>query len=403
MRPIKFVDLAAQNAEVRDDIERELAEIHVRCAYIGGAVVEAFEREFADFLGARHAIGVGSGTDALRLALIAAGIGAGDQVITTPMTFIATAAAIQQTGARPVFVEVDPETGNLSPRGLRRYLERRTNGTARLPRAIVPVHLYGLPAAMEEIAAIAQEFRLKVIEDACQAHGARWRGPNGAAVMAGTRGLAGCFSFYPGKNLGAWGEAGAIVTDDDQLASRVRLLRDHGRISHYAHQEFGYNARLDAIQAVVLRAKLKRLGEWNERRRKVARLYRKLLDSTSLTLPAEPDGMVSANHLFVVRTPARDLIREALIGNEIQCGIHYPVPLHLQPACRELGHSPGDFPVSETMADTVLSLPMHPHLTDTEVGRVAQVVRDALGGYRELLAGGLKRMATLSPLPPGRR
>jgi dTDP-4-amino-4,6-dideoxygalactose transaminase len=403
MRPIKFVDLAAQNAEVMDDIERELAQIHDQCAYVGGTVVEAFEREFADFLGVRHAIGVGSGTDALRLALIAAGLGPGDQVVTTPMTFIATAAAIQQTGARPVFVDVDPETGNLSPRALQRYLECHANAGARLPRAIVPVHLYGLPAAMNEIMAIAREFGLTVIEDACQAHGARWRGPSGETVMAGTQGLAGCFSFYPGKNLGAWGEAGAVVTNDDQLAERVKFLRDHGRISHYAHREFGYNARLDAIQAAVLRAKLRRLGEWNERRRKVARLYRKLLGSTCLRLPAEPDGMVSANHLFVVRTPARDLLREALVRNEIQCGIHYPVPLHLQPACRQLGHSPGDFPVCETMADTVLSLPMHPHLSDTEVGRVAQVVRDALAGYRELLAGGLRQMATLSLLPPRRR
>lgn len=403
MRPIKFVDLAAQNAEVREDVEREFAQIHADCAYVGGASVEAFEREFAEFIGVRHAIGVASGTDALRLALIAAGIGPGDHVITTPMTFIATAAAICQTGARPVFVDVDPETCNLSPRELRRYLERRANGTARLPRAIVPVHLYGLPAAMEEIAEIAQDFGLKLIEDACQAHGASWRGRNGETVMAGTRGLAAGFSFYPGKNLGAWGEAGAVVTNDDELAPRVKVLRDHGRISHYAHQEFGYNARLDAIQAAVLRAKLKHLAEWNDRRRQAAQLYRKLLDPTLLSPPAEPDGMVSANHLFVVRTPARDPLREALIRNGIQCGIHYPVPLHLQPACRELHHSPGDFPVAESIADTALSLPMHPHLTDTDIARVAQTARDVLAEYRDLLTGGRKRMATSSPLPPRRR
>ncbi len=403
MRQIKFVDLAAQNAEIQSDVERELAQVHSGCAYVGGVAVEAFEREFAQFLGVRHAIGVSSGTDALRLALIAAGIGPGDQVITTPMTFIATAAAIHQTGARPVFVDVDPETCNISPRGLRHYLERRAKTTARSPRAMVPVHLYGLPAAMDEIETIAREFGLKIIEDACQAHGAGWRGTDGRTVMAGTRGLAGCFSFYPGKNLGAWGEAGAVVTNDDELAERVRMLRDHGRISHYAHQEFGYNARLDAIQAAVLRAKLGRLADWNERRRKAARLYRKLLDREILKLPEEPDGAVSAYHLFVVRTAARDLIREALIRNEIQCGIHYPVPLHLQPACRELGHSPGDFPVAESLADTALSLPMHPHLTETEVARVAQTVHDALAGYRELLAGGLRRTATSSPPPPRRR
>ncbi len=403
MRPIKFVDLAAQNAEIREDAERGFAQIHEGCAYVGGAAVEAFEHEFAEFLGARHGIGVGSGTDALRLSLLAAGIGPGDIVITTPMTFMATVAAIRQTGARPVFVDIDPDTGNMSPSALKRYLERRANGTSTEPRAVVPVHLYGLPAAMEEIGAIAREFGLKIIEDACQAHGASWVGRHGETVMAGTSGLAGCFSFYPGKNLGAWGEAGAVVTNDDDLASQVRLLRDHGRISHYAHQDFGYNARLDALQAAVLRAKLKRLGEWNARRSKIARLYRKLLDPTLLKLPAEPDATVSAHHLFVVRTPARDLIREALIRNEIQCGIHYPVPLHLQPACRELGYSAGDFPSAEALADTALSLPMHPHLSETEVARVVQVVCQALAGYHELLAGGLRRSATQSPPPPWRR
>src|SRR5579859_6946918 len=262
---IRFVDLAAQNVEIAERVQRELAEVHQNTAYVGGPQLEAFEKEYAEFVGARHAIGVASGTDALRLALAAIGIGPGDEVLTSPMTFIATAAAIRQTGALPVFVDVDSDTANLSPERLREYLQARKYRSGKRPRAIVPVHLYGLPARMTEIGAIAAEFGLQIVEDACQAHGAqihdgtRWR-------YAGTVGRAGCFSFYPGKNLGGWGEGGAVVTDDDEVAERIRSLRDHGRISHYAHHELGYNARLDAIQAAVLRAKLERLAQWNRRR-----------------------------------------------------------------------------------------------------------------------------------------
>lgn len=395
---VKFVDLAAQNAEISDELQEALTSIHQHTAYVGGPQVEGFEREFAEFLGVRHVIGVSSGTDALRLSLVAVGVGPGTEVLTTPMTFIATAAAINQTGAVPIFIDVEPETGNLSPQRLRQYLERRSSRTSNRPRAIVPVHLYGVPAQMSEIAAIADEFGLQVIEDACQAHGARlhdgvrWR-------YAGGVGRAGCFSFYPGKNLGGWGDGGAVVTDDEELAARVRSLRDHGRISHYAHAELGYNSRLDAIQAAVLRLKLKKLARWNRRRCEIAALYRDLLAEAGLHMLREPEGVMPCYHLFPIRAATRDTLRLALLSKSIECGIHYPVPLHLQPACRILGYRTGDLPVSEEIADTELSLPMHPHLTDEEVAYVAEVVTSALkGNYAQAVgaARGLKSVGSTS-------
>ncbi len=388
MQQIKFVDLAAQNAEIHDEVERSFARIHAATAYIGGPAVKQFEDEFGAFLGTRHLIGVNSGTDALRLVLLALGIGPGDEVITTPMTFIATVEAITQVGARPVFVDIDPQTCNLSVAATRHYLEAGHFATPNGPKAIMPVHLYGMPAAMGPMRDLAKEFGLHIVEDACQAHGARavvdrrW-------LRAGTIGIAGCFSFYPGKNLGAWGEAGAVATNDDNLAEQITLLRDHGRISHYAHQVYGYNARLDAVQAAVLSAKLNRLEKWNARRREIADSYRELLGGTPLPLwlPSEPPDVESVYHLFVVRSPRRDALRSALLANEIQCGIHYPVPLHLQPACRSLGYRAGDFPESERVADAVLSLPMHPHLTQTELERIASVVTQALISDHSMFAG----------------
>jgi dTDP-4-amino-4,6-dideoxygalactose transaminase len=373
---VKFVDLASQHDEIRAELEPVLARIHRDCAYVGGRQVERFERELASFVGLRHAVGVGSGTDALRLALIACGAALGDEVITTPLTFIATAAAIRQAGALPVFVDVDPETGNLSVAALRRYLTARKYRSANGPRAIMPVHLYGLPAQMQEICETAEEFGIPVIEDACQAHGARlWDGK--AWRSAGSFGLAGCFSFYPGKNLGAWGEAGAVVTNSAGIASRVRTLRDHGRVSHYAHDEFGYNARLDAIQAAVLSVKLRYLEGWNQRRREIAAMYRELLNGSDVVVPLEPKDLESCYHLFVVRTAKRDALMQTLVANGIECGVHYPIALHLQRACRDLGYSAGDFPNAEAFASTVLSLPMHPHMTDEQVAYVAHVVNDS--------------------------
>jgi dTDP-4-amino-4,6-dideoxygalactose transaminase len=382
---IKLVDVAAQNREARAEIERELDEIHAQAAYVGGAPVEAFEREFAAFLGVRKVVGVGSGTDALRLALAAAGVGPGDEVITVPMTFIATVEAILQCGARPVFVDIDPVTCNMSASALREYLESG-GGRSRALKAVVPVHFYGMPAAMAEIGKLASDYGLAVIEDACQAHGAqffdgdRW-------VKAGTMGTAGCFSFYPGKNLGAWGEGGAVATDDEALAERIAMLRDHGRASHYLHEHCGYNARLDAIQAVVLRAKLARLGAWNARRREIADSYREQLEGCDgVQPPFEPSDVEHCYHLYVIRSGRRDAIRRALLSNGIECGIHYPVPLHLQPACRFLGYRRGDFPASERVADAVLSLPMHPHLTDLDVARITDTIRHALAKSELLTA-----------------
>jgi dTDP-4-amino-4,6-dideoxygalactose transaminase len=375
--PIKFVDLAAQNAEIRSRVEAEYQRIHDNTAYVGGPQVAEFETRFAQYLGVGHAVGVGSGTDALRLALLAAGVGEGDEVITTPMTFMATAEAILQAGAVPVFVDIEPDTATISADAVRRYIEAGRFRTPNGPRAIVPVHLYGLPAAMGPLLEIARRHNLAVIEDACQAHGARVH-VEGGWKRAGAAGTLGCFSFYPGKNLGAWGEAGAIVSDDAELAERVSVLRDHGRLSHYLHRESGYNARMDTLQAAVLLAKLERLEAWNSRRRAIARRYCELLSRCGVQTPIEPEGAESCYHLFVIRSPRRDLIREALMRDHIGCGIHYPVPLHLQPACAGLGYHRGDFPVSERLADAILSLPIHPHLTEREVRTVADTVAMAL-------------------------
>ena len=382
---IKFVDLAGQNLEISERVAFEFESIHAATAYVGGHQVESFEREFAEFLKVKRVIAVANGTDALRIALLALGIGPGDEVITVPMTFIATAASIVQTGARPRFVDIDPATGNMSVTALRGFLGSLPRNERRAVRAIVPVHLYGLPAPIVELKEIAAEFNLKLVEDACQAHGARVRTADGMA-MAGTFGDAGCFSFYPGKNLGAWGDGGAVATNDEEIAQRVSSLGNHGRLSHYAHEICGYNSRLDSIQAAVLRAKLEKLAEWNERRRVVAAAYRELLAPLDAQPILEPDGAESCYHLFVIRSTRRDAIRNALLQAEIECGIHYPVPLHLQPALAYLGYRAGDFPASEALADTTLSLPMHPHLDGQEIMRTVEVVADVLAPAIEPVA-----------------
>jgi dTDP-4-amino-4,6-dideoxygalactose transaminase len=376
---IEMVDLAAQNAEIQPEVDELLAQVHTAAAYVGGRQVADFEQAFASFLGVEHVVGVSSGTDALRLALIALGIGAGDTVITTPMTFIATAAAIVQSGARPVFVDIDPATGNICPRAVEHYLDTHRRDTVNRPRAIIPVDLYGLPAQMAKLRELATAFGLKLIEDACQAHGARFLAGGKWHIAGGALADAACFSFYPGKNLGAWGDGGAVATDDAAIAARVARLRDHGRESHHEHSILGYNARLDTIQAAVLRVKLKRLSLWNQRRQAIAARYRELLDGTEIELLGEPHGFESAYHLYVIRTGQRDRLQAALTTAEIEHGIHYPVPLHLQPACRFLGYRAGDFPFAEQLAATALSIPIHPHLSDAAVERVAAVARGALG------------------------
>jgi dTDP-4-amino-4,6-dideoxygalactose transaminase len=380
---IKFINLAAQNQEVATRISHELEEVHARTAYVGGEQVEKFEQEFARYLGVKRTVGLANGTDALRLALLALDIGPGDEVITTPMTFIATAAAIAQTGARPVFVDIDPNTCNIRLSALRKILEDKSPAERAKIKAIVPVHLYGMPTEMSELKEIADEFKLKIVEDACQAHGARIL-TAGNWVRAGSIGDVSCFSFYPGKNLGAWGDGGAIATNDEEVAQRVSLLSNHGRLSHYAHEICGYNSRLDSIQAAVLRAKLEKLDEWNQRRRIIASAYREMLASLDVQPIPEPVNLESCYHLFVIRSAKRDFIRTTLIENEIECGIHYPVPLHLQPALSYLGYRPGDFPASEALADTVLSLPMHPTMTGVEVVRTVEIVAEALAPVRKV-------------------
>jgi dTDP-4-amino-4,6-dideoxygalactose transaminase len=383
---IKFVDLAAQNREIRAEVERDSALIHQKTAYVGGEAVSRFEQEFARYLGVKHAVGVANGTDALRLALAALGVGPGAEVVTVPMTFVATVEAIVQLGARPVFVDVDPVTATMSVPALRACLKSAVATPQRRVKAVLPVHLYGRPAAMEEIISAAAPYDIPVVEDACQAHGARLLTKGGWA-RAGSLGLAGCFSFYPAKNLGGWGDGGAISTNDSALAERLLLLRDHGRSSHYEHALLGSNSRLDALQAAVLRAKLGRLDRWNARRRAIAACYRELLDDLALAPPDDGAEAESCYHLFTVRSRRRDAIRAALLHAGIECGVHYPLPLHLQPACRFLKHRPGDFPVSELVARTTLSLPMHPHLTNLEAVHVAEVVREAVGEGQDTFTG----------------
>jgi dTDP-4-amino-4,6-dideoxygalactose transaminase len=378
---IKFIDLAAQNLEIAERVTQELETIHAHTSYVGGDQIESFEREFANYLGVNRAVGVASGTEALRLALLGLGIGIGDEVITVPMTFIATAAAIVHTGARPVFVDIDSATCNISLTELRKTLEDKSATERKKIKAIVPVHLYGMPVEMTELRQIADEFKLKIVEDACQAHGARLL-TRGGWIKAGTIGEAGCFSFYPGKNLGAWGDGGAVVTKDEELANKITSLSNHGRLSHYAHEICGYNSRLDSIQAAVLRAKLERLDEWNQRRRVIAAAYQEMLAPLDVKPIVEPANLQSCYHLFVIRSSRRDLIRNTLLENEIDCGIHYPVPLHVQPALNYLGYRVGAFPVSEEVADTTLSLPMHPHMTGIEIARTVETIAKALASGR---------------------
>jgi dTDP-4-amino-4,6-dideoxygalactose transaminase len=377
---VPFVDLRSMHEEVRAEIEAGWRDLIDRSAFVGGCALASFEQAFATYCGVAHAVGVGSGTDALRIALQAVGIRRGDLVITVPHTFIATVEAITQVGASPVFVDIEPRYYTMDPALLERYLERECtvqNGAlierrrGRSVTAVIPVDLYGHPADWDALLELARRFDLKVVEDACQAHGARYQGR-----MCGTFGDAAAFSFYPGKNLGAMGEAGAITTASDTVAGRCRVLRDHGQRERYVHVTAeGGNARLDALQAVVLCAKLKRLDAWNEARRRVAEWYNDRLAGADLILPAEMPRASHVYHLYVVRTAARDDVRKQLAARGVATGIHYPVPLHLQEAYFELGFRQRDFPVSEQVAAEGLSLPMFPHLSAEQVDAVTDSLR----------------------------
>ncbi len=385
--PIPFLDLRTPHRELEAELLQVVQQAFRTAGFIGGPMLENFERAFAEFCSTRYCVGVSSGTDALRFALIAAGIGDGDSVITVPNTFIATTEAITQAGALPEFVDIDEQTYNMDVDKLQAYLEQMcladsTTGrlishrTGNRVAAIIPVHLYGQIANMDPILALAERYNLIVIEDACQAHGAeyfskrqdRW-------FRAGSMGRAAAFSFYPGKNLGACGEAGAVTTNDEELARRMRMLRDHGQAKKYYHEIEGYNGRLDAIQAGILRIKLERLTDWNEKRRTCAQHYGEMLGSAEgITLPYEGSSSKAVYHLYVVRVHARDDLQRHLAAAGIGTGIHYPIPLHLQSAYRTLGYEKGDFSVTERIAAEILSLPMFPGLTPAQQNRVAENV-----------------------------
>lgn len=383
---IPFLDLSTPHRA----LQQQLAEVVKSCVesaeFIGGPMVESFEAEFARYTNAEHCIGVGSGTDALRFALIAAGVEPGDAVVTVPNTFIATTEAISQAGAEPCFVDVDPTTCNMDPNQLQQFLEREchrnssgqlvTDRSSRCLRAIVPVHLYGQPADMEAIMALARAYDLLVVEDACQAHGAKYFPASATGELSvGSIGHAAAFSFYPGKNLGACGEAGAVTTNDPELARRVRRLRDHGQERKYYHAIEGYNGRLDAIQAGFLSIKLAYLDAWNDARRAVAKKYDAHFHSADRVKPVRQLPTASGvYHLYVVSVPRRDEMRKLLSAVGVNTAIHYPVPLHLQDAYRRLGYKPGDFPATEWLATNILSLPMYPQLDPVQIDFIASTV-----------------------------
>lgn len=365
---VPLVDLRAQYARIREDVDAAIRETITSTAFIGGPQVDAFETEFARYLGVPHALGVSSGTSALHLALIAAGVGEGDEVALPAHTFIATSEVVRRLGARVRFCEIDEATFTLDPASLERVITPRT-------RAVIPVHLYGHPADFEPIAEIAARRGLRVIEDAAQAHGARYRGNRCGALAS----LA-AFSFYPGKNLGAYGDAGGVTATDATEMERMRSLSNHGRLDRHRHGEEGFNYRLDGLQAAVLRVKLHHLDRWNAERRRAAGWYAEHLAAVpGVALPATAPWAEHVFHLFVVRVADRDRVIARLQERGVGAGIHYPVPLHLQPAYARLGHREGDFPVTERIAREIISLPIYPEITEEQVDRVCTALRESLG------------------------
>jgi len=367
---VPFVDLAAQYATIAEEIDEATSKVLHRTDFILGRDVGLFEEEFAALCETEYAVGVDSGTSALELALRAYGIGPGDEVITAANTFIATALAISYTGATPILVDVDPQTYTMDISGLERAITDRT-------KAAIPVHLYGHPADMDPILDLAQQHGLVVIEDACQAHGAKYKGKR-----VGSLGHAAAFSFYPAKNLGAYGDGGMVLTNDERVAESLQMLRNVGQREKYHHLLKGYNHRLDTLQAAVLRVKLHYLDAWNAARRRHAHLYDELLAHSSVAVPAEADYAESIYHLYVIRVADRDTLRAYLRDKGIATGIHYPIPIHLQPAYRDLGYGQGSFPVTEEYARQILSLPMYAELTPDSIEYVAETVRDFVSAYR---------------------
>ena len=357
---IEFNDLRPQHRQLREEILSAVEQVLDDGWFILGKQGETFEREFADFCDVAHCVGVGSGTEAIHLALLACGVRPGDEVLTASLTAVPTASAISFAGARPVFVEIDPRTFTMDPSDLRSKITQKT-------RAILPVHLYGQVADMDPILEIGRQYGIPVIEDACQAHGAEYKGRR-----AGSLGTMAAFSFYPTKNLGGCGDGGAITTNDPELADKLRLLRNYGQRKRYYHESKGYNSRLDEIQAAILRVKLRYLDRWNEIRRAKARLYSSLL--RGVVCPTEAEYARHIYHLYVVRTSRRDELQRHLAGVGIGTLIHYPVPVHLQDAYRDLGHARGHLPITERCANEILSLPLYPELPDERIVEVAEAI-----------------------------
>lgn len=370
MMKVPFVDLKSQYLSLQEEIGSAIQNVIDATAFAGGPFVARFEEEFRAFCGTKWAIGVGSGTEALWFALLALGVGPGDEVITVPNTFIATAEAISFCGATPVFVDVDQKTYTMDPHALEEYLIRASRDHKKL-KAVIPVHLFGQLTDMDAIKEVAAKYGLPVVEDACQAHGADYKGRR-----AGSFGAVGCFSFYPGKNLGAYGEAGAITTDDDELAHRIVSLRDHGQQKKYFHNLVGWNGRMDGVQAAILSVKLKHLEEWNNKRRSNAQLYDSLLNGTRhVVTPNEAAYGKHVYHVYAVRVPNRDGVINSLQEKGVSTNIHYPLPIHLQEAYSSLRYKQGDFPVAERCAQEFLSLPMFPELTVDQIEYVAQELK----------------------------
>jgi dTDP-4-amino-4,6-dideoxygalactose transaminase len=361
---IGFVDLKRQYDGIKPEIDQAISDVLDETSFILGEKVKGFEKEFAAFCRSRHCIGVDSGTSALALCLEACGVGAGDEVLTVPNTFIATVLSISWSGARPIFVPIDPDTYTMDPERIEGAITNKT-------KAIMPVHLYGQVCDMKPITEIAEKHDLKIVEDACQAHGAERGGKR-----AGSFGDAAAFSFYPGKNLGAYGDGGAVVTGNAEIDKRIRMLRDYGQKKKYHHEMMGYNRRLDGLQAAILSVKLKRLDEWNDMRRANAKLYYKLLDvpGKRIRTPVEAPDSRHIYHIYALRTDSRDGLMRLLGENGIASGIHYPIPVHMQKAYSGLGYKRGDFPITEKYAGQILSIPMFPELKKEEIEFIAEMV-----------------------------
>lgn len=364
---VPYFDLKMQYAGLRDEILAALDRVCRNASFILGEEVAQFEKEFAAYCETKYCVALNTGTSALHLGLLAAGVQAGDEVITTPNTFIATTEAISYTGAKPVFVDIDPATASIDPKQIERAITTKT-------KAIVPVHLYGRPVDLETILDIAQRRGLVVIEDACQAHGARYRGKR-----VGGFGQSAAFSFYPGKNLGAYGEGGALTTNDERVARFARAMRDHGQARRYFHDQIGYNYRMDGFQGAVLRVKLRHLDEWTAKRQEFSSLYRKTLTNTRLELPGDDPRSECVYHLFVVYVDNRDAVRATLEARGVQNAIHYPVPVHLQKAYASLDHQQGSFPHTERACERVFSMPLFPEMSREQVEYAAKTLADIVG------------------------